>query len=39
VLVVRAGAMADAGHAFFVSANGVWLTGRVPAEFIDFPAG
>jgi len=39
VLVVRSGAMADAGHAFFVSANGVWLTERVPAEYIDFPAG
>lgn len=39
VLVVKAGAMAAAGHVFFLSANGVWLTERVPAEFIDFPAG
>ncbi len=37
VLVVRAGAMAAAGHTFFLSANGVWLTARVPAEFIKFP--
>jgi putative RNA 2'-phosphotransferase len=39
VLVVKAGAMAAAGHAFFLSANGVWLTEKVPVEFIDFPAG
>ena len=37
VLVVRAGAMFTAGHPFFLSANGVWLTERVPVEFIDFP--
>ncbi len=39
VLPVRAGEMAAAGHAFYLSANGVWLTDRVPAEFIDFPPG
>jgi putative RNA 2'-phosphotransferase len=37
VLTVRSGEMAAAGHSFFLSANGVWLTERVPAEFIDFP--
>ena len=36
VLVVLAGAMARTGMTFFVSANGVWLTERVPAEFIRF---
>jgi putative RNA 2'-phosphotransferase len=39
VLVVRAREMAAAGHAFFLSANGVWLTERVPVEFISFPEG
>jgi putative RNA 2'-phosphotransferase len=38
VLVVRAGEVAAAGHKFFLSANGVWLTERVPVEFITFPA-
>jgi putative RNA 2'-phosphotransferase len=38
VTTVRAGEMADAGHAFYFSANGVWLTHHVPAKFIDFPA-
>jgi putative RNA 2'-phosphotransferase len=37
ILVVRAEEMAAAGHAFFLSANGVWLTDHVPARFIDFP--
>lgn len=39
VLVVRAGEMAAAGHTFFLSANGVWLTERVPVEFITFLPG
>ena len=39
ILHVKAGAMHAAGFAFFVSANGVWLTERVPTEFIDFPTG
>ena len=30
--------MHAAGHRFFLSANGVWLTDRVPVEFLDFPA-
>ncbi len=35
VLVVRAAAMAEAGYAFFRSANGVWLTEQVPPAFLD----
>jgi putative RNA 2'-phosphotransferase len=38
VLTVRAGDMHAAGYKFFVSANGVWLTDRVPVEFVGFPA-
>jgi putative RNA 2'-phosphotransferase len=37
LLTVRAGAMHVAGHAFYRSANGVWLTDHVPPEFIEFP--
>jgi putative RNA 2'-phosphotransferase len=37
ILVIRAGEMSQAGHEFFVSDNGVWLTEEVPPEFIDFP--
>lgn len=37
ILTVRAREMNAAGHEFFVSANGVWLTDFVPAAFIDFP--
>src|SRR6185503_2401010 len=36
ILTVRSGAMAAAGHVFYCSANGVWLTDHVPPEFIDF---
>lgn len=39
VLVVRADEMAAAGHAFFRSENGVWLTDAVPVGFIDFDTG
>ena len=39
VLVIRSGEMAVAGHTFFVSANGVWLTDRVSQEFISVAAG
>lgn len=35
VLAVAAGAMHRAGHAFFLSANGVWLTDRVSPEFLS----
>lgn len=38
VLTVDARAMAEAGHRFHVSANGVWLAERVPPEFLRFPA-
>ncbi|MCX5199998.1 RNA 2'-phosphotransferase [Streptomyces sp. NBC_00237] len=38
VLSVDTGAMYRAGHTFRVSANGVWLTARVPVEFVRFPA-
>lgn len=34
VLTVRSGAMAEAGHVFHRSANGVWLVAAVPASFI-----
>ncbi|MEY9877669.1 putative RNA 2'-phosphotransferase [Streptacidiphilus sp. MAP12-33] len=34
VFTVDTGAMAAAGFAFRVSANGVWLTERVPPEFL-----
>ncbi len=34
VLEIDAAAMSEAGHEFRVSANGVWLTARVPPEFL-----
>ena len=34
ILRVDAGAMHAAGHAFFLSENGVWLTDAVPPEFL-----
>ena len=37
VLRIDAARMATAGHAFFLSTNGVWLADSVPAEFIVFP--
>ena len=37
VLRVAAGRMRSAGFEFYLSANGVWLTAAVPAEFIEFP--
>jgi putative RNA 2'-phosphotransferase len=39
VLTVRASDMAAAGHAFYRSANGVWLTEHVPPAFLDELAG
>lgn len=39
VLIVYAGSMAAAGHQFFVSTNGVWLTDHVPPEYISFLEG
>ncbi len=37
VLVVDACAMRAAGHVFFCTPNGVWLTEKVPPEFISGP--
>jgi putative RNA 2'-phosphotransferase len=34
ILAVRAGEMAAAGHGFYRSANGVWLTDRVPPDYL-----
>lgn len=39
VLEILAGRMASAGHVFYLSENGVWLTDCVPAQFIQFPTG
>ena len=36
ILKVKSKAMHDAGHAFFISNNGVWLTDFVPVQFIGF---
>ncbi|HEU0032822.1 MAG TPA: TIGR02452 family protein [Kofleriaceae bacterium] len=38
ILEIRARAMADAGHVFYRSENGVWLVDHVPVEFIELPA-
>lgn len=37
VLTIGAAAMAAAGFAFYLSANGVWMTREVPASFLTFP--
>ncbi len=37
VLTIDSAGMHEAGHAFFLSANGVWLTDWTPVEFITFP--
>ena len=37
VLRIHAGRMHRAGSAFYVSANGVWLTEHVPSEYVTFP--
>ena len=36
ILIVRSGAMAKDGFAFFFSENGVWLTDHVPVKYIVF---
>ena len=36
ILSIRAMDMHNKGHEFYCSANGIWLTNHVPAEFIDF---
>jgi len=38
ILTIRAAEMSAAGHPYYLSENGVWLTDAVPPEFIDFPA-
>ena len=38
ILTIHARKMCDAGHHFFLSANGVWLTESVPVESIEFPS-
>jgi putative RNA 2'-phosphotransferase len=37
LLNILASKMHAAGHEFFVTENGVWLTDHVPVEFIEFP--
>lgn len=37
LLRIRTKEMAADGHLFFVTANEVWLTDRVPPQYIDFP--
>jgi putative RNA 2'-phosphotransferase len=37
VLIIRAGDLHRSGVTFFCSQNQVWLTDRVPPEYIDFP--
>ena len=37
ILTVRAGDMVAAGHVFYLSANGVWLTDHVPPSYVVFP--
>ncbi len=37
ILTIRTDAMHESGHSFYLSANGVWLTDAVPAQFIQFP--
>jgi len=39
VLTVDAAAMAESGHDFRVSANGVWLTPAVPRSYLGFLTG
>ncbi len=36
ILTVRSGEMHAQNHAFYQSDNGVWLTEKVPMEFIEF---
>lgn len=37
VLTVQSGRMHERGFKFYRSANGVWLTDKVPVEFLVFP--
>jgi putative RNA 2'-phosphotransferase len=38
ILRIAAARMHRDGHAFYLSANGVWLTDAVPPAYIEFPA-
>lgn len=38
VLIVAAGAMHAAGHRFYLSDNGVWLTDAVPSTYLTEPS-
>lgn len=38
VLPIQAAAMYQDGHVFFLSENGVWLTGAVPVRYIELSA-
>ncbi len=38
VLAIQSKALHEAGHLFYLSANGVWLTEMVPVSFIEFPS-
>jgi putative RNA 2'-phosphotransferase len=37
ILAVRAADMAQAGHVFYRTPNGVWLVDHVPASFLEMP--
>ena len=37
ILTVSAGAMAEAGHTFFVTPNKVWLVDHVPPQYLVIP--
>lgn len=37
LLLIKAGEMHRAGHASFLSENGVWLVDHVPVSFVEFP--
>ena len=37
ILRVRARALNEAGHAFYLSENGVWLTEHVPPRYLEVP--
>lgn len=39
VLAVASGRLHAAGHVFYLSANGVWLTEHVPPAYIELPEG
>jgi len=34
ILEIRAKAMSESGHSFYLSENGVWLTDHVPVQYL-----